>query len=524
MLQRLPWYICWLIALGLCIHGCVTGACSWERVALCFAGMSAIALAVVLILNRARARRLAGCDAPGDFKAMAPSWRDWQGTNPVYHEELRRAARFVIPVGKRVLELGCGWGDLLAHLEPARGVGVDMEGAQIEQARKAHPEHEFVVADAACYEAQERFDFVVATDLINQVEDVQTLFERARAALDPAGQLFIAWHNSAWEGIITLAERLGLKTPCRNRHWISAVDVENMMELAGLELIHHDTRCLCPLDVPFFRTLLNRFLICFPILRHFGFADVAVARLASAARPDASVTVLIPCRNEAGNIANALKRLPRFGTEQEVLFVEGNSTDNTWEEVQKHVGAEGGRKVVAMQQPGKGKGDAVRAGFARATGDILMILDADLTVQPEELPRFYDALISGKADFVNGTRLVYPMDERAMRFCNLLANKGFSVLFSWLLAQPIRDTLCGTKVLWRKRYLDLAANRVYFGDFDPFGDFDLLFGAARLRLKIINLPVHYKERTYGTTNIRRFRDGLTLLRMFVLGVLRLKMY
>jgi len=520
MSTTLLWFACWLAG----IWAAIALQCAVGGFVLSLLAASAAASAIALVLKSLYTRTLAGRDKPGDFAAMAPSWRQWQEVNPVYHEQLRRAIKFAVPRGKRILELGCGWGDLLAHLEPERGVGVDRQEAQVKQAREEHPDHEFVTAEATDFESEEQFDFVVCTDLINEVDDVQSLFEAARKALTPSGQLIVAWHNSAWEGVITLAEQLRLKAPCRNKHWISAVDVGNMMELAGFELVHHETRCLCPIDIPLLAPLLNRILIRFPILRHFGFADVAVARIAALDRGEASVTILIPCRNEAGNIAAAIERLPRFGREQEVIFVEGNSSDNTWEECQKQERSELGRKIIAMQQPGKGKGDAVRAGFDRATGDILMILDADLTVQPEELPRFYDALVTGKADFVNGTRLVYPMDEKAMRFLNLVANKGFSILFTWLLGQPIRDTLCGTKVLWRERYLDIVTNREYFGDFDPYGDFDLIFGASKLRLKITNLPVHYKERTYGETQISRFQGGWLLLRMFLLGVVRLRMY
>jgi glycosyltransferase involved in cell wall biosynthesis len=175
-----------------------------------------------------------------------------------------------------------------------------------------------------------------------------------------------------------------------------------------------------------------------------------------------------------------------------------------------------------MQQTGRGKGNAVREAFARATGDILMILDADLTMPPEELPKYYDALASGHAEFANGVRLVYPMEKQAMQFLNMCANKAFSILFTWLLDQPVKDTLCGTKALFRRDYEEIAANRAYFGDFDPFGDFDLLFGADKLNLKIADIPIRYRERTYGDTNIHRWRHGALLLRMCAFAAFKLK--
>ena len=235
------------------------------------------------------------------------------------------------------------------------------------------------------------------------------------------------------------------------------------------------------------------------------------------------MSVIIPARNEAGNIDAAIERIPMMGAKTEIIFIEGNSKDDTWARIQAGVKKHAELNIKALQQSGTGKGNAVREAFAAATGDILMILDADLTVPPEELPKFYQALVSGRTEFANGVRLVYPMDERAMRFLNMCANKFFSLAFTWVLGQPVKDTLCGTKVLFRRDYLRIAANRKVFGDFDPFGDFDLLFGARKLNLKISDIPIRYRERTYGETNIHRWTHGMLLLRMLGFSLLRLKM-
>ena len=240
-----------------------------------------------------------------------------------------------------------------------------------------------------------------------------------------------------------------------------------------------------------------------------------------AARP-LTVSVVIPARNEAGNIADAVRRTPQMGGGTELIFVEGHSRDDTWEQIQRVVRENPALKIKHLQQTGRGKGDAVRLGFAVATGDVLMILDADLTMPPEELPKFYDVIASGRAEFANGVRLVYPMDEEAMQFLNLCANKTFGLIFTWLLGQQVKDTLCGTKVLTREHYERIAANRAYFGDFDPFGDFDLLFGAAKLNLKIADVPIRYRQRTYGTTNIQRWSHGWLLLRMVLFAARKLK--
>ena len=237
---------------------------------------------------------------------------------------------------------------------------------------------------------------------------------------------------------------------------------------------------------------------------------------------DLSISVIIPARNEEGNIKNIMNRVPNMGKGTEILFVEGHSNDNTFETIKKAIDDNPDRQCKLLKQAGYGKGDAVRIGFNHAKGDILMILDADMTVPPEDLPRFLDALIKGKGDFINGVRLVYPMENHAMRFWNLVGNKFFSLVFSYLIGQPVKDTLCGTKVLKKIDYDRIAKNRIYFGNFDPFGDFDLLFGAAKLNLKIVDLPVRYRDRTYGTTNIQRWKHGWILLRMVLLAARRLK--
>jgi len=242
----------------------------------------------------------------------------------------------------------------------------------------------------------------------------------------------------------------------------------------------------------------------------------------AAAKAPPSVSVIVAARNEAGNIADILRRVPPLGSRTQLVFVEGHSTDNTYETIEAQIKQHPEKDIQLYRQTGKGKGDAVRLGFDKADGDILMILDADMTVPPEDLPRFVDAIASGKGEFVNGVRLVYPMEDQAMRFFNILGNKFFSLAFSWLLEQPIKDTLCGTKVMWREDYRHLAANRAYFGDFDPFGDFDLLFGAAKLNLKIVEMPVRYRSRTYGETNIDRWRHGWMLLKMVIFAARRIK--
>ncbi|HEY0551296.1 MAG TPA: glycosyltransferase, partial [Verrucomicrobiae bacterium] len=380
------------------------------------------------------------------------------------------------------------------------------------------------VADAAEFETHEKFDYIVMSDLVNDVPDVQRVFERARRNATPETRLVLSFFNSLWRPVLSVAQKFGLKAPTLPQNWLSLDDVRNLLHLAGWEVIKYDVRMLWPVRTPLIERFLNRWVA--PVLKHFCLTCFVVARPLPQVEPDKHYrcTVVIPARNEAGNIEDAVKRVPEMGRGTEIIFIEGGSKDNTWEEIQRVAKAYPNRDIKMMKQQSKGKGGAVREAFATATGDILFILDADLTMPPEELPKFYEAARSGTADFINGVRLVYPMEDEAMQFLNMIANKCFGITFSWLLGQSIKDTLCGTKVLFRSQYELIARNRSYFGDFDPFGDFDLLFGAAKLNLRIIDLPIRYRARTYGETNISRWKHGWLLLRMTVFAAKRLKFF
>ena len=374
-------------------------------------------------------------------------------------------------------------------------------------------------ADAASF----RPDAIVLNGVLHFEPDVQARLEEVRRLCVPSTRVLVVYYSSLWRPLFTLARLLGLQGPTPKSNWIAPSDLANLLVLSGFELVTNQARVLVPVWIPLVSGFVNRWLAPLPGLNWLALVQVAVARpLIPAWQTAPSVSVVVPARNEAGNIPGVVERLPAMGPEDEIIFVEGHSTDDTWAAMQRVAAQWPDRRITCIQQRGKGKGDAVRAGFALATREILMILDADLTVSPEELPKFYRARVSGLCEFVNGSRLVYPMESEAMRFANIVGNKFFALAFSFLLGQTFKDTLCGTKVLDRAAYERLAANRGYFGDFDPFGDFDLLFGAQRLGLKMLELPIRYRERTYGTTNIQRWRHGWLLLRMTAFAARRVK--
>jgi len=392
----------------------------------------------------------------------------------------------------------------------------------IELARQRHPELEFQVADASETPATEKFDYILLADLVNDLPDVQAVFERLQSVSQPRTRLVVTFFNNLWRPVLNLAAKLGLKSPTPMQNWLSADDVRNLLHLADWEVIKTDTRILWPVRTPLWDWLCNRWLA--PLVPPLCFTVGVVAR--PKPRPDPACqyhcSVIIPARNEAGNIADAVTRTPDMGHGTEIIFIEGHSTDETWGEIERVAAKNPLRNIKILKQQSRGKGGAVREAFAAARGDLLFILDADLTMPPEELPKFYDVIASGHAEFANGVRLVYPMEEQAMQFLNMVANKFFGLSFSWLLGQKIKDTLCGTKVLFRADYEAIARNRAYFGDFDPFGDFDLIFGAAKLNLKMIDLPIRYRARTYGETNIHRWSHGWLLLRMVFFAARRMK--
>ena len=449
----------------------------------------------------------------------------WKGLGGFYHRRLAELYRFLAPEGLRVLELGCAQGDLLASLKPSFGVGVDFSAQMLVRARRKHPDLHFLQADAGSLGLQGSFDIIILSDLLNDLWDVQTVFDEIKRLCTPRTRIILNNYSRLWELPLSLAEGLKLAKPTLYQNWLTVEDVENLLNLADFEPIRSWPDILWVLPTPLIDRFFNRFLVKLWPFKSLALTNFIVAR--PRPHPDLQsrepvVSVIVPARNEAGNMPAIIERIPEMGSGTEIVFVEGHSRDNTYEAIQQVVASHPERRCQVMQQTGKGKGDAVRLGFEHATGDVLMILDADMTVPPEDLPRFYAALRQGQGDFINGVRLVYPMEKQAMRFFNLLGNKFFSMAFSWLLGQPVKDTLCGTKVLWKQDYEKLVANRAYFGDFDPFGDFDLLFGAARMTLKIIDLPIRYRERTYGDTNIQRWRHGWLLLKMVAFAAGRIK--
>jgi len=425
--------------------------------------------------------------------------------------------------------LGCGNGKIFDGVASSSFVGIDIQQELIQQGLEVVHQTQkgklYHVKDyASLPDLNQTFDSVILYNVIPECTDIQAVLQGLRPLVTSRSRLIMNFHSHLWSPILNAAEKIGLKRPTGNTTWVTIEDIRNFLELSGWEFITQEKCMLLPKKGFGLGSFINRWIAPLPMVDHLCLENVVLSRPMDlhTHREIPSVTVVIPARNEAGNIENAIKHLPPMGKHTEIIFVEGHSNDNTWEEILRVKSFYPEKDIKAIKQQRKGKADAVQLGFLESKGDILMILDADLTVPPKDLMKFYHAIVENKGEFINGSRLVYPMEKQAMRFLNMIANKLFGWLFTWLLGQRYRDTLCGTKVLWKTDYRRIVINRNFFGDFDPFGDFDLILGATKLGLKSIEVPIRYKERTYGETNISRFRHGILLFQMVFFAAKRLK--
>ena len=450
-----------------------------------------------------------------------------------FYGYLTRVIQARVPPGLRVLDIGCGAGHLLAALKPSAGVGIDLSPRAVETARRAHPlpSLRFIEGDGTdpqtLADAGGPFDVVMMFNVLTHLSDVQQAFENLQPRCHSRTRVLVYSYSRVWQPALRAAELLGLKLRQPAETWLHSEEIEHMLSLADFEVLRTERHVVCPVRVPVLADLLNRYVGRLPLVDALSLMFGIVARPApyrfvASRSPHPSTSVVIPCRNEAGHVPSLVARLPELPPGSEFIFVEGNSTDDTEAALHRAIAENPVRPLRFVKQTGRGKGDAVRLGFSAAKGDVLLILDADMGVAPEDVPKFVRALVAGKGELINGSRMVYPMEGRAMRFLNILGNKFFAFLFTWLLGQQVRDTLCGTKALYRRDYETIAANRAFFGDFDPFGDFDLLFGAARLNLGIVDVAVRYHARQHGETNISRFRHGWLLLRMSAFAARKLK--
>ena len=462
---------------------------------------------------------------------IASRRESWINRNKYYYELLNRLFRFLVEPEKKVLSVRCGTGNLLAVVRPSNGKGIEICQEIVEIAQQRNPSFEFAVAFPDKQEFQEAFkpdetfDYILFNDIGDTVDVLQAL-RNLRPLCKRHTRVLITTYNHLWEPFVTFAEWVGMKVPRTEQNWLSTTDIRNLLKLAGFEALETHRIALLPKYLPLLSGFLNRFCARLPFLSKLCMTQVVVARMLPppVLPEELAVSVVIPCKNEKGNVEDAVRRIPPLAGRTELIFCDDQSTDGTAEEVLRVQSRYPEKNIRLEHGPGVCKSRNVWTGFDAATGDILMILDADLTTIPEELPYFVGVIVSGQAEFVNGSRLVYPVPKGAMNGANMLGNKFFSVAFTYLLGQRVKDTLCGTKVLWRSDWERIKPMLGRWGTEDRWGDYELLFGAAKLNLKILDLPVHYQERIYGSTKMTKvFRHGLVMLKMCWHGFLKLKL-
>ncbi len=452
------------------------------------------------------------------YDKIAPEREKWVKKSQYYYDYLAGILKFIVEPGFKVLMMRSDTGFLLDTLHPSLGVGVDYSEKLVEIAAKKYPNYRFIYEkNLERLDITEKFDYIVLPNFLDDIYDVQPIFFGLKRIATEKTRLVLINHNTAWEPFMRLAEKLGMKMPQKTLNWLSIPDIRNILNLCGFEVVKTNYAVLCPMYIPVVSFVFNKILAGLPLLKRLCFTQVLVAKKIAQKEDynyaDYRVSVVIPCKNEEGNIADAVKRIPQMGKGTEIIFVDDKSTDGTRAEVQKWQAAHPEKNIKLVDGPGVCKAKAVWAGYEAATGDILMILDGDLTVMPEELPLFFRAIVEGRGEFINGSRQIYPMEGEAMRTLNILGNKFFSAAFSYILGQRIKDTLCGTKVLWHDDFLKMKKYVGTWGTPDRWGDYDLLFGAAKLNLKIVDLPVHYVERIYGETKMKkRFKNGVIMLK------------
>lgn len=445
-------------------------------------------------------------------KNDAYSFDYWFQRHYYYHQQVVSFYQSIVPSTSSVLHIQCKNGYILEGLNVAKAIGVESDKVSLSIARKRYPQYQFYTAINEV--PLQKFDYIVLSFATMETEDIHHLLMAIQKFCHQDTRIIIESYRLLWAPILWITQKLGLRRPTRLKNWVSTRDLQGFISLAGLQTITTGNYMLMPIRIPIISWFLNTFIAHLPIVNRLCLHQWVLVRPQHRVPKEAPlVSVIIPCRNEKGNVEAAITRTPLLGKHTEFIFVEGHSGDGTFEEIERIKNVYAQMDISCYKQEGKGKGDAVRKGFSHARGDILIILDGDLTVPPEEMQKFYDTLINGYAEFVNGSRLVYGMESQAMGFLAWLANHGFGWIISWIIGQPITDTLCGTKVMWKKDYELIAANRNAMGLWDPFGDFDLLFGAAKINLKIVDVPIHYKRRTYGTTNIFRSKEVWFLIWM-----------
>ena len=442
------------------------------------------------------------------FDVMAKDGDIYRRNNWEYHDRIRRFYQQIIPRGSRVLEIGCARGDLIASVEPSYGLGIDISGNMVEEAKRKYPDLDFRQGEIEALPPRTDFDYIILSNLVDYIEDLYLFFYRLKDWTNDNTKIVITNFNPLWAPVVRMQAKLWLRVPEAQRNFVTLLDICNILDVLGYDVSESGYRLISPLYIPLVSFFLNKLVPRLYAINNLSSTQYVVCRRKQAAskRDALSCTVVVPCHNEEGNVEECVKRIPTVGRATEIIIVDDGSTDKTYDIAQR-LSREDPRVRMIRFDKNRGKANAVKAGFDNATGDVLVILDADMAVMPEEIPKFFNTIADGRAEFVNGTRMVYPIEKEAMKFANYIGNKIFGIVLSVIVGQRNTDTLCGTKGLLKRhwQHIDMKGH--------GWGDFDLLYGAARLKLKMVEMPVRYKKRMSGRSKMKALRHGLGMLKI-----------
>jgi ubiquinone/menaquinone biosynthesis C-methylase UbiE len=439
------------------------------------------------------------------FNLIAEDYDKWKRKNAYYNSNIKSFLKMAVRPDSRVLEIGCATGENLASTRPSAGVGIDINPKMIKIAKEKFPQHTFIQSSIEDFQHPEKFDYIIMIDLVDHAYDIIDIFEGIYKFCHPTTKIIITAINPWWEPVLSFMQKIRAKIPEGPHNFIEKRNLSKIIELLDFSVNYFGYMLLFPIYIPILSFLANRIGTRIWGINKLSFVQYAVLRPLSRNRNDLEMgcSVVIPCYNEAGNIEEAVRRIPKMGRETEIIIVDDGSTDQTADIARRLMKGYPNLKFI-QHGSNKGKGFAVKQGFDSSAQEILMILDADMSVAPEELPRFFAPLNKGICDFVNGTRMIYPMEKQAMRFLNLLGNKIFSLIMTFIVGQHLTDTLCGTKALYKKNYRCIKMG------LDRWGDFDLLFGAAKSGNRIAEVPIHYMSRKTGESKMKTLKHGLHL--------------
>jgi hypothetical protein len=391
-------------------------------------------------------------------------------------------------------------------MKPQRGVGIDISKEMIALASEKYPQYAFIHSPIETLHLDETFDYIIMVDVVDHVYDVMEVFQNLYRFCKPTTRIILTTINPWWDPILTFMEKIGAKMPEGPHNFIEKGNLRRIFEMMDFVVSYSGFMLLFPKRIPLLSYLANSLGVRIWGVNRLSCAQYMIIQPTAKNENDLGLgcSVIIPCYNEQDNIEEAIRRVPAMGKATEIIVVNDGGRDNTVQKV-KDLQSEFPNLKLVDYSPNHGKGYAVRRGFEAAMHEIIMILDADISTPPEELPRFFEPLNKGICQFVNGTRMVYPMQDQAMRIFNLFGNKLFGYIMSFITQQNLTDTLCGTKALYKS---DLK--RIRWG-LDKWGDFDLLFAAARMGSKITEVPVHYMSRKSGESKMKTFRHSAHLL-------------